>query len=241
MKIFELKCKAYLKKDIEYKSSLDAISKYISYSMMQSNLIKHLHYAVDFKHYVFGSFYPLENDKTYKSNKTYTFTIRSLDSKFTDIMQELLRANINNPNFLVIDAVKKEIKEFFIKELYTLTPTVVTIKKGLYWTIQKDGDITKLLKQLQDNLEKKYKSFYGEELEVKQNFIQAIELKNKLPQSIYITKNKQKIRLFGNKFKIIPNEDETSQKLAFLALGAGLGEKNSFGAGFVIAKGKEMV
>ena len=114
MKYFELKCKAYLKRDLDYKDSLDAISKYISYSMMQSSLIKHLHYAIDFKHYVFGSFYPLEKDK-------------------------------------------------------------------------------------------------------------------------------QKSRLFGNKFKIIPNEDEVSQKLAFIALGAGLGEKNSFGAGFVIARGKEVV
>ncbi len=42
----------------------------------------------------------------------------------------------------------------------------------------------------------------------------------------------KEVRLFGNKFKIIPNEDEVSQKLAFVALGAGLGEKNSFGGGF---------
>ncbi len=236
MKYFELKCKAYLKRDLDYKDSLDVISKYISYSMMQSSLIKHLHYAIDFKHYVFDSFYPLEKDKIYKKDKIYTFTIRSLHNNFLEAMQELLRANINNPNFLVIETVKKEIKEFFIKELYTLTPTVITIKRGLYWSIQKDGDIFKLLKQLQDNLEKKYKSFYKQDLEPKQNFIQSIELKNKVPQSIFITKDKQKVRLFGNKFKIIPNEDEVSQKLAFIALGAGLGEKNSFGAGFCIAK-----
>ena len=45
-------------------------------------------------------------------------------------------------------------------------------------------------------------------------------------------------RFFGNKFKIIPNEDEVSQKLAFVALGCGLGEKNSFGGGFCISGGK---
>jgi len=46
----------------------------------------------------------------------------------------------------------------------------------------------------------------------------------------------KKIKLFGNKFKIIPKADEISQKLAFIALGAGLGEKGSFGGGFCIAE-----
>lgn len=236
MQFFELKCKAYLKRDLDFKDSFDAISKYISFSMMQSDDYKNLHNSNEFKHYVFNSFYPLEKDKIYKKDKLYTFILRSLDEKFIDTLQDKLRQNINNPNLLVIEAKKNERKQFFIKELYSVTPVVVTISKGLYWSIQKDGDIFKLLKQLQDNLEKKYKSFYKQELEPKQNFIQSIELKNKVPQSIFITKDKQKVRLFGNKFKIIPNEDEVSQKLAFIALGAGLGEKNSFGAGFCLAK-----
>lgn len=41
----------------------------------------------------------------------------------------------------------------------------------------------------------------------------------------------------GNKFRIVPNEDEISQKLAFLSLGVGLGEKISYGAGFCVSKG----
>jgi len=35
---------------------------------------------------------------------------------------------------------------------------------------------------------------------------------------------------------ISPNSDEISQKLAFLALGTGLGEKNSFSRGFLVIK-----
>ncbi len=237
MKIFELRCKAYLKRDLNFKDSYDAISKYISYSMMQTDNYKTLHSSKAFKHYVFDSFYPLEKDKVYKKDKVYSFTLRSLNGEFIEAMQEALRQNINNPIFLVIETVKKDIKQFFIKELYSQTPVVITVKRGLYWSVQKDGDVLKLIKQLQDNLEKKYKSFYGKELSGEKNFIQVLELKNRVPQSVFITKNKQKVRLFGNKFKIIPNEDEISQKLAFLALGAGMGEKNSFGAGFCVAKG----
>ncbi|HHS93374.1 MAG TPA: CRISPR-associated protein Cas6, partial [Campylobacterales bacterium] len=43
MKHFELTCTAYLKNDIPFKSSFDALSKYISYSMAQVESLKKLH------------------------------------------------------------------------------------------------------------------------------------------------------------------------------------------------------
>ena len=107
--------------------------------------------------------------------------------------------------------------------------------------MDKDGDILKLQKQLQDNLLKKYENFYNEKLKPTQNFIQLLEIKNQKPQSIYFMKKINdgksiRVRLFGNKFKIVPNEDETSQKLAFVALSCGLGEKQSYGGGFVLSR-----
>ena len=66
-------------------------------------------------------------------------------------------------------------------------------------------------------------------------------MKNQKPQSIYfktINNKKEKIvRLIGNKLKIIPNKDETSQKLAFLSLAVGLGEKSGLGGGFCFGRG----
>jgi CRISPR-associated endoribonuclease Cas6 len=52
-----------------------------------------------------------------------------------------------------------------------------------------------------------------------------------------IKKDNKDIRFFGNKLRIIPNEDEVSQRLAFTAFGCGLGEKNSYGGGFVLTRG----
>lgn len=204
--------------------------------MARVEVLKELHNQRGFKHYSFGSLYPPEQDKTYKKGNTYQFTLRSLDEKFIDKLSKTLRVNIDNPNFLVVETHKRVIKQFFISELYSATPVVVTVAKGLYWSIDKDGDILKLQKQLHDNLEKKYQEFYNEPIKGIQNFIQLLEIKNKYPQSIYMTKNKKDVRLFGNKFRIVPNEDEVSQKLAFVALACGLGEKNSFGGGFCIFK-----
>jgi CRISPR-associated endoribonuclease Cas6 len=109
----------------------------------------------------------------------------------------------------------------------------------MFWTMDKDGDIMKLQKQLHDNLEKKYVDFYGEKLQGEQNFIQLLEVKNRQPQNIWLSKNGKSFRFFGNKFRIVPNEDDVSQKLAFLALSCGLGEKNSFGGGFCISGGNK--
>ena len=235
MKYFELKCTAYLKRDISFEKSFETISKYISFSMAKNNLLN-LHKDNGYKYYVFGGFLQIQKDKIYKKTNAYQFSIRSLDENFIDILSNALRENINNSNFLVVQTIKKTIKQFFISELYSATPVIVT-NGGKFWTFRENGDILQLQKQLHDNLEKKYSSFFKEKLQQKQNFIQLLEIKNKVPQNIHIEKNGHKIKFFGNKFKIIPNDDEISQKLAFVALGCGLGEKNSYGGGFCLCKG----
>ncbi len=236
MKYFELTCTAYIKRDILFRDSFEKLSKYISFSMAQTNEFKELHNSNGFKFYTFNNFSPIEKSKIYKRGNSYTFLIRSFNENLIDQLIISLRENINNPNFQVIQAQKKSVKEFFISELYSITPVIVSTEKGFFWTMEKDGDIMKLYKQLHSNLERKYISLYGKKPQIKDNFIQLLEIKNRVPQTIQNHKNGKSYRFFGNKFKIVPREDELSQKLAFLALGCGLGEKNSFGGGFVLEK-----
>lgn len=237
MKYFELTCLAYLKKEITFESSFELLSKYISFSMYEND-VSPVHQKEGFKHYVFSGFKPKDEDikkKIYRSGETYKLTIRSLDETLIDTLSITLRQNINNENLQVVETHKKTVPQFFITELYSATPIIVSVENGKYWTIQQSGDIMQLQKQLHENAEKKYKSFFGEPLHVNQNFIQLIEIKNQKPQNIRITKAGKPIRFFGNKFRIVPNEDEVSQKLAFMALACGLGEKNSYGGGFCLA------
>lgn len=236
MRYFELKCTAYLKNFIEFERSFEIISKHISFSMMRGDL-QEVHESKGYKHFVYGGFMPLEKEKVYQQGKIYTFTIRSLDETFLDTLGYALKHNIDNPDFLIVETAKKTVQQFFISELYSATPVIVTVERNQYWTMERDGDILKLQKQLHNNLEKKYQSFYGEELKATQNFIQLLEIKNRVPQNIKIHKEGKEIRFFGNKFKIVSNEDELSQKLAFMALACGFGEKNSYGGGFMLSKG----
>ena len=244
MKIFELKCKAYLKTNIELKSSFDVLSKYLNYSIYQNEIYKNKDTSI--KNYCFGNFYPTESDKIYKKNNVYEFVIRSIDEEFIDELEKAIIENMNNSFLIVLSAVKKEIDQFFIRELYSATPVIVSQKKDdtgrqLYWSLDYNGDMEILQNQLQKNLEKKLKLFYPDDMDVSNNFIDEIEIKNIKPQSIYfktIKNQKEKlVRLIGNKFKIVPKKDDLSQKLAFLSLGVGLGEKSSFGGGFCLGRG----
>ena len=242
MKIFELRCTAYLKSDIDYKESFETLSKYISFTMARDEKYKNLHEKNGFKHFSFGGLFPIEQEKIYKQGSTYQFSIRSVDEELIDFLAHSLKANVNNPSLIVVETHKKTIKRFFVSELYSATPVIVSTSKDeqdrpVYWTQERDGEILKLQRQLHENLLKKYSDFYGEILEPSQNFIQLFEIKNHKPQNIIIHKDGKKITLFGNKFKIVPNEDEVSQRLAFLALGVGLGEKASFGGGFCLSEG----
>lgn len=246
MKIFELKCVAWLKQDISFEDSFDSISKFINYSICQKDEYKQKHNQNVFNNYSFGGFFPIEKEKLYKKGNTYHFTLRTIDEKFAIELNNLLRANINNPFLQILQVERKDINPFFISELYSVTPVIMSLKKEdekspqLFWSLEKSGDIIELQNQLQENLLKKYEEFFGEKLEANQNFIQLLEVKNHKPQSIYFTTTKneiqKKVRLLGNKFRIVPNEDEISRKLAFLSLGVGLGEKSSYGGGFMIWK-----
>lgn len=249
MTLFEQQCVAYIKGDLHFHASFDAISNMINYSMVRGGL-EEVHAKSGFKYYSFSGFRPKKEDiqtKHYKGGGVYEFSIRSFDEAFLEKLAYALRANVDNPHMVVVQTTKRKIKPFFISELYSVTPVIVTCEnqikeQGRYWNLQKNGDIMQLQKQLHANLVKKYNSYFGETLEPTQNFIQLIEIKNKASQDIVIMKKdasgeKHKVTFYGNKFRIVPNEDAISQKLAFTALACGLGEKNSFGGGFCVGKG----
>lgn len=199
MKIFELKCITYLKQDVAFGDSFDAISKFINYSICQNEVYKQKHNQNVFNNYCFGSFFPIEKDKLYKKGNTYYFTLRTIDEKFAKELSNLLRANINNPYLQIVQVERRDIKEFFISEIYSATPVVVSLKKEneksqqLFWTLEKSGDIIELQNQLQENLIKKYEEFFAEKLNPTQNFIQLLEIKNHKPQSIYFSTTKNEI------------------------------------------------
>lgn len=235
MEVFESTYKVYLKNDIEFSKSFETLSKFISYTLVRGGL-EESHNKRGFKHYVFSGFRQKNGESIYRAGEIYEFSIRSLDENLITLLSNELRKNINNPSLIALEVKTKVQKKLFISELYSLTPVIISTENNQFWTMHNSGDIMQLQRQLHDNLEKKYQNFFSEELKATHNFIQLLEIKNQKPQNIVIYKDGKRVTFFGNKFKIVPNEDELSQKLAFVALACGLGEKNSYGGGFCLEK-----
>ncbi|WP_352417851.1 CRISPR-associated endoribonuclease Cas6 [Proteiniborus sp.] len=229
MQYFEITVTTYLLRDMYFTDSSEIISKIINKAMLLDNDLSEKHKKNDYKNYVFNNFYPLENNKTYRRGRIYIFKIRTLDKVFAKKIRELIM-KIESEDIKIIATDIKTIWKKHIVELYTVTPALITVDNK-YWL--PENDFILLQDRFNANLEKKYKAFYDNNFSINHSFIQRIELLNKIPFS-FKYKN---TRLLANKFRIIPNDDEQSQLLAFTAEAIGIGEKNSAaGLGFCNAQ-----
>ncbi|WMJ82290.1 CRISPR-associated endoribonuclease Cas6 [Clostridium sp. MB40-C1] len=229
MNFVELTVTIMLKKDIFFADSGYVIGKNINKSMLLDKDLKELHPKKEYKHYVFNSFYPLEKDKIYKNGKLYIFKIRGLNLGFMRKVQECLQ-RLESHDFKVISVATSEVKQRRINELYTVTPLIITIDSKP-WLQGEDLDLFK--HRLEDNLEKKYKSFFNEDINIQDKFIKRLKFKNRMPMYF----NYKGIKLLANKVSIEVQDNEEAQKIAFMAIAVGVGEKNSaIGAGFCSGK-----
>ncbi|MCX7921558.1 MAG: CRISPR-associated endoribonuclease Cas6 [Clostridia bacterium] len=226
MQYYELTATVILTRDIHYTDAGEVIGQTINKTMLQDSELIELHSKSDFKHYVFNSFYPVEKDGVYREGRIYIYKIRSLNQDFIKKMKELL-PNTKADIYKVVAVQRKTINRPQISNIYTLTPVVVTREDGKNWV--SDDGVGFLKQRLQANLEKKYKAFYNEEVCPLKDIFTGIEVLNRKPIAI----NFKGSKFLGSKLKLWFNKDSDSQKLAFVAMACGLGEKNtSVGAGF---------
>ena len=230
MEYYEIIATCHLKKSFKFSKAGEKIGKYISKTMLQDIELSELHEENRFKYYCFDNFYPLEQDKIYKEDRIYIFKLRCLNKEFAEKMKNYL-PKTESFDFKVLSVELKRIYRRNIIELYTLTPVVITLDDNKQWVL---GDNFSLIEdKIQGNLEKKYNEYFNEKIVPIQNFIQRIEVLNKKAYSL----NYKSTKILGNKFRLFINEDEVSQKLAFIAEATGLGEKSSsLGTGFCNAK-----
>jgi len=233
MHYFEINITLLLKYEIDYKRSLEPLSKVISSSLCKTSL-KELHKRNSFKYYVFSNFLKISSNGIYPKGKN-EFLFKTADEKTaTKLLQVLF--DYEDRFFKIEEISIKKVSQKPIKSLLSINPVIVTYtqknSKPKQWTFESEIGLEYLIDNLHNNLIKKYEGFYGQKIPKCKNFIEMIQIKNQKPLSIFYHKNEKEFRLFGNKFYIVPKDDELSQKLAFMALSSGLGEKNALGGGF---------
>lgn len=233
MRAYELTICIKLKKDLEYRNMFYELSRGINEMFMFDKNLKEFHESNFIKLYTFSGLEPVSK-KGYKAGEIYFFKIRTIDRLLSKQFETILKLK-RNDIFKVLQIVYNEIEYRKIDELHTLTPSISVIKNKIHWT-KDEYDIDILKQRINSNMIKKMRMFAYEDylinMDENHDFIEKIEQIN---NKTIVLKYKEGV-LLTNKFKIKVKEDNISQKLAFMALGTGLLEKNSLGLGFCISK-----
>lgn len=228
MQYCEITFTILLMETVNFLSANELIAKNLNRALFLDPELSRKHEENAVKHYVYSSFFPAEAGGDYQKGRIYTFRVRSLDEIFIHKLQKLLP--IAAVDFKVVASQIKIQKYRFITKLRTITPALATLGDR-YWVPENDLEL--LQERIQNNLLKKYRTFFNESLSPKESFIQHLEVLNRKPIALKF----KKTQLIANKFDILVKEDEVSQKIAFMAMACGVLEKNgSCGLGFCAAK-----
>ena len=237
MKNHEIKITLLLKKDVILADVQEFLSANINKSMLEDKTLKSMHSINSYKPYCIGTLYPFDlENKIYRANQVYVLTIRSIDRDFLNRLKKVLKESRKlDFNVIAIEFLTRDYG--YIESAFTLTPAIISIKDEeknyiRYWT-KEEGSLDFVKKRIKDNLEKKYEQFFNEKIVAPDDFILMISIQNRKA----IVYNYKGTKLWTNKFKIVFAPDELSQKLASLAFGVGILEKNSLGLGF-LTKGR---
>lgn len=226
MEIYEIKFKCYLLKDIYQEDSLEAISDIIDKTFLKTADMSKYHESNGFKEYCHDGFYPIEENKIYRSDNIYSFRIRTSSDKLMNHFTKFLTDEFSE-KIKVLTYQKRSINTRLIEKIYSITPIVIKYEEG-YWK-NAGMTISDFEKRIKVNLIKKYNSFNDEKMSEDFDLFTNVRFDNRLP----IGNKYKRITLLGDKVTLTVSENEEAQKLAYIALATGLGEMGSRGLGYV--------
>ena len=225
MKVYEIKTKIFLMKDLLSEEAQIEICRIIDTTLSKDEKWLEFHKKNEFKNYCFDSLYPIPKDKIYKSNQIYTFTLRTINENLASYFNQFL-ANEYNSTIKCLTSEIRIIPKKFIEKIYSITPAIIKDGSG-YW--KHNLSLKDFERRLVENLIKKYNSINDTKIDEDFEFYTSLEFKNKKPVSV----NYKNIKLLGDKISINISSNPVAQELAYLSLGTGVGEMNSRGLGYV--------
>lgn len=225
MKAYELTLKIFLIKDLSVDYAYEKLSELIDKSLCKDIELLALHNENKYKYYTFSLPYKLEEDKIYKAGNIYSVKIRTIDEKILKNFKTQL-VNMYTPVIKALTIDAKIIPKKHISTLYSITPVVVKTDNG-YW--KGNLSLDQYEKRIKENLIKKYNQFFDEKIDEKFPLYNFIKFDNQKPVAIKY----KNITLLGDKITLNIADDQVSQNIAYLALGAGIGEMCPRGMGFL--------
>jgi len=225
MKVYEVTLKIFLLKDLPMDKAYEELSDLIDKSLCKDEELLALHNENKYKYYTFSLPYKLEQDKIYKACNLYSVKIRTIDEKILKNFKTQL-VNMYTPVIKALTIEVKVIPKKHISTIYSITPVVIKTDNG-YW--KGNLSLDQYEKRVKTNIIKKWNQFFNEKVSENFPLYDFIKFDNKKPIGIKY----KNITLLGDKLTLNISDDELSQNMAYLALGAGIGEICSRGMGFV--------
>ncbi|MEM4347168.1 MAG: CRISPR-associated endoribonuclease Cas6 [Candidatus Altiarchaeota archaeon] len=220
--------------------SYEEISKHMVqgfiYSLLKTkdNDFSKIHDSKKFKFFCFSDIFPVSD---FKNEEAKMLLVSSPNKNFIKALAESLRCaevlKLGSHEIYV-----KDIKEVNLKlknRFISGSPIVLykDNKKNLYYSFKRDRNVEFFIKRLEENAVKKFNAFYSDNYSLEERIFDKLKFKKEV--SIENVKNNRKFIIIGSVWSLlekfhIKRED---RKFYEFIMDCGLGEKNSFGFGFI--------
>jgi CRISPR-associated endoribonuclease Cas6 len=209
-----------------------------------------LHDKRGYKFFCFSNIFPPEDAKAGATRNLLISSpdagmINALEKSLKELQEDHKTANVGEMSFGIEAIFRLEPKIGRSCTLITGTPIVVRIPKEnyekygikpskdydyVYW--RKIYSLSAFVKQLEDNLLKKYKEFYGETIGETFTIFQKAEFLKQVSNSVVV--DGREITIIGTLWRFaFESLDKKQARLLTFAIDCGFGELNPLGFGFV--------
>ncbi|MBI5332531.1 MAG: CRISPR-associated endoribonuclease Cas6 [Candidatus Aenigmarchaeota archaeon] len=217
------------------------------YNLLKNTEYQKLHDLKGYKFFCFSNIFPCSQKNPLEEGALKHLMISSPDRMFIEILHNELKKKIG-------ETVNIGEMQFSLKELQiiktqlhnscvvsTATPIIIRIPKNRYeeYSIESqrnyefwrpEHDFNAFIKQLSENIVKKYNTFYEKDACV--NIFQQFDFRGTYPINVLIENEKQ--IFIGSYWKFIfTNLNREQSKILRFGIDCGFGELNTLGFGFV--------
>ncbi len=204
------------------------------YNLLDKREYNWLHESKHFKFFCFSDIFPSGD---FIIGKEKHIIVSSPSSKFiNDIYYSIKqRKEVRLGNYLLkVTKVKKfnlKLKNRFI----TGSPVVLykDNRKNIYFSFKRDGNISFFLSRLKENAVKKFNAFYDDDYNIEEDLFDRLQFNKEV--AVKNRKIDKEFIIIGSLWRLLEKFNINSQDKKFyrFIMDAGLGEKNSFGFGFI--------
>ncbi|MCK4433166.1 MAG: CRISPR-associated endoribonuclease Cas6 [Methanomicrobia archaeon] len=204
------------------------------YSHLWNTEYKKMHEEKKFKFFSFSDIFPPTD---FKKGEEKNFIISSPDRDFIEVLYRELKSEkylyFGKRGFML-----KKINKFNLplkKRFITGSPIVLyqDNRENLYFSFERNPDLSFFLERLKDNALKKYNAFYRENFTIENMIFDKIIFGREVV--VPMIKRGNKFIIIGSTWKTLEKFKYTrdEQKVYKFIMDCGLGEKNSLGFGFL--------